>query len=130
MNEQEKNRGKLIVLISSMLLLVFYCVIVAYVLFNIVHIYISENFVCGMIFECIGFSVLLGVVLLNILRKTVKTGYYVSMVISTVAYSLILNLINVFGIFVIPNMFFFLVHMILLFLYLLIEIPMLIMGKQ
>lgn len=128
--DREKNKGKLIILASVFLLLAFYYAIVLYVLFNIAHIYISKNFVCSLVFEGIGFAALLFVLLINSISKSIKTGYYIPLVISTILYSLLLSFLNLSGAFIIPDVFFFLIHMVLLFLYLLIAIPMFIMGKQ
>lgn len=130
MGNQEKTKGKQIVFTTVSLMLLFYIIIITYILFNIVHINKYENFICGLIFECIGYIILIGFVIQNIFRKNIKTGYFIPLVLSTVLYTILLDAVNIYGTGDMNNSSFFLVHMMLLFIFLLIALPMFIKGKQ
>lgn len=124
------ERGKFAALVSAGLLLVFYIAIIMYVLINIVKISSYENFLCGITFQIIGFILLAFIIIYGLLGKTIKTGFMIPIIIGTIVYTILLDILNITGIILLPNALFFLVHMILLFVYLLIVMPLLVMGKQ
>lgn len=101
-----------------------------YVLLAVVHIDLVSNYICGLIFEIIGFLLLLAVLLSCLFGNSIKTGYLVPIVIYTAAYTVFLDLLNIVGITIVPPVFFVLLHLVLLFLYLMVVMPMLVMGKR
>ena len=125
------GKGKELIIALTTLLLIFYTIIVGYVLFVVLEINTSENFIAGLIFEILGIIfisiIVIGAVLNN---KKISFGYMVSIILCTVIYIIILNCINFFGIFVIKEVFFVLINLVLLFIYSVIVVPMYIMGKQ
>ena len=128
---ENRNKGKLITIALATFMLVFYTVIVEYVLFAVLKIDECKNFAAGMIFETIGILLLFVIVLGNLFqRENIKTGYFVPIVICTIVYTIILDCLNFIGILSMSSVMFFLTQMILLFLFLVIVIPMYIMGKQ
>ena len=131
MGGQSDSKGKTITIALSLLIFVFYCVIIEYVMFGIVNIHLCKNYICGMIFGIIGFVILLLQIGVSVIKRGyIKLGYLVPMVTITVVYTVLLNVLNIWGSIFISSVFFTLLHMVLLFLYLLIVVPMFIMGKQ
>lgn len=128
---EKRDRGKEITIALTTLILNFYTVIVEYVLFAIIKTDGCQNFLAGMIFETIGILLLFTVVLGNLLRKyNIKVGYYAPIILCTILYTIILNCLNFIGILSMSSMMFFLAHMILLFVFFVLIIPMYIMGKK
>lgn len=128
MNEQEKTKS--LICAMAAFLLLFYVVIMMYVFIGVLHINSFENFITGMFFEIIGFLVLMFVVFGSILSKSVKVGYMIPLVMVTVFYTVLLDLLNILGIAVMSFSIFTLLHLILLFGYCFVSIPMYIMGKR
>lgn len=116
--------------VLSSFLWVFYIAIILYVFFAVLNINTLENFVSALIFEIIGFLALAYFILRNMFSNPVKVGYLVSLVMTTVVYTIILDFINIACITTIGNLYFLLIHLVLLFVYCLISIPMYIMGKR
>lgn len=126
MNEQLKSKGSSLIVF----LLCFYIAIIMYIFLGILHIDVLQNFVAGIIFEIIGF-VLLAVIILNkFILKPIKTGYYIPIVVITIIYTIFLNLLNILAISIMESSVFILLHLILLFAYCLLSVPMYIMGKR
>lgn len=125
----EKERIKTITMLLSLIIFLFYCVIIGYILFQVVNLDEHKNFVCGIIFEGIGILMLLITVMFGILKK-VKIGFLLPVIVCTVIYTIILNSLNFFAYVAMTSNVFFLVHMVVLFIYLLIVVPMFVMGKQ
>lgn len=125
----EKERIKTITMLLSLIIFLFYCVIIGYILFQVVNLDEHKNFVCGIIFEGIGILMLLITVIFGILKK-VKIGFLLPVIVCTVIYTIILNSLNFFAYVAMTSNVFFLVHMVVLFIYLLIVVPMFVMGKQ
>ncbi len=98
--------------------------------FFIVQIDTFQNFIAGMVFKVIGFSILAVLILGNILTSAIKTGYFVPMLIIAIMYNIILDIFNIFGIMAVSSGFFSFLHFILLFIFCLLSIPMYIMGKR
>ena len=111
-------------------MLAFYFFIVMFAFFKILHIDLFENFFVAIIFEVISFAILSCLVFVKMLGKQIKTGYFVPLVIVTVIYMIIINLMNFVGIAFVPNVFFTLIHLVVLFVYCLLSIPMFIMGLR
>lgn len=130
MTNDEGNKNGLLGSIAAIAIIFLYYAIVSYVLFAVLNVYICRNFLCGMIFELFSFAMMICIVLANIVGKALKTGYYIPLVIITFIYTLCVHALNIFGIFIIPSIFFVLINMVLLFIYALVGIPMLIVGKQ
>lgn len=125
----EKERIKTITILLSLIIFLFYCVIIGYILFQVVNLDEHKNFVCGIIFEGIGILMLLISVIFGILKR-VKIGFLLPVIVCTVIYTIILNSLNFFAYAVMTSNVFFLAHMVVLFIYLLIIVPMLVMGKK
>lgn len=117
-------------LFFASLMLAFYFFIVMFAFFEILKIDLLENFFTAIIFEIIGFAILACLVLVKILSKQIKLGYFVPLVIVTVVYTILINLMNFVGITFVPNAFFTLIHLVVLFVYCLLSIPMFIMGLR
>ena len=109
---------------------IFYFVIILYIFFAVLHIDALKNFETALAFELIGFILLLYFILGNIILKPIKTGFYIPLLITTVAYTVLLDGLNIAFIVTMPNAYFVLVHLILLFIYCIISIPMYIMGRR
>ncbi len=124
------NKRKTVTLAMSAFLLLFYISIIMYVFFFIVQIDTFQNFIAGMVFKVIGFSILAVLILGNILTSAIKTGYFVPMLIIAIMYNIILDIFNIFGIMAVSSGFFTFLHFILLFIFCLLSIPMYIMGKR
>ena len=125
----EKERIKTITILLSLIIFLFYCVIIGYILFQVVNLDEHKNFVCGIIFEGIGILMLLISVIFGILKR-VKIGFLLPAIVCTAIYTIILNSLNFFAYAIMTSNVFFLAHMVVLFIYLLIIVPMLVMGKK
>ena len=125
----EKERIKTITILLSLIIFLFYCVIIGYILFQVVNLDEHKNFVCGIIFEGIGILMLLISVIFGILKR-VKIGFLLPTIVCTAIYTIILNSLNFFAYAIMTSNVFFLAHMVVLFIYLLIIVPMLVMGKK
>lgn len=108
----------------------FYFLIVLYIFFAILHIDALKNFETALAFELVGFFLLLYFILGNIFFKPIKIGFYIPILITTVLYTVFLDLINIVLIASMPSVYFILIHLILLFIYCIISIPMYIMGRR
>lgn len=125
------NQNKSFALHMALLLLLFYTIIVGYILFGVVNIFLSDNFVSGIVFQTIGIMILIYLIVLNISnRGIIKTGFFVPIISFTIIYTIILDIINFLFSFTLHPKIFLMLHLILLFVYLTIVVPMVIMGKR
>lgn len=129
MQIENKSKSKSITLALATVIMCFYFMIVTYVLFVVTKIHLLHNFFVGITFEFIGFILLAAVILGNVLSKSISTGYFVSLIFVTILYTVFLNVLNMAAILVMPGTLFVLLHMILLFVYCVVSVPMYIMGK-
>ena len=116
--------------ILSAFIICFYMLIILYILFGVLPIYSIFNLLTALVFELIGFAILIYLILSNILAKRIKTGYFIPLIMATVIYTIVLDYINISLIKTLPNVWFILVNLILVFVYSVIAIPMYIMGRQ
>lgn len=116
--------------VLSCFLWVFYVAIILYVFFAVLNISTLENFASALIFEIVGFLALAWFILCNVFTKPIKVGYFVPLVMVTIIYTTILDIVNIVCIATIGGEFFLLLHMILLFVYCLVSIPMYLMGRR
>lgn len=117
-------------LVFSMLMMIFYVIILAYSFFVVLNIDAIANYEMSIIFEGIGIIALIYFICGNILMKPIKTGYFVPLLIVTILYTVILDFLNLFLITSMPHVRFVLLNMILLFIYCLVSIPMYVMGRK
>lgn len=126
------NRSTKIAL--SLIPVALYIVIIEYVLFAIVKITESDNFIAGFVFETVGIVFLVAVIMAALGLITgvgnIKIGFLVPIISITVLYTALLDLINILGTLTMSGTWFVLLHLLLLFVYLVITIPMLIAGKS
>lgn len=126
------NRSTKIAL--SLIPVALYIVIIEYVLFAIVKITESDNFIAGFVFETVGIVFLVAVIMAALGLITgvgnIKIGFLVPIITITVLYTALLDLINILGTLTMSGTWFVLLHLLLLFVYLVITIPMLIAGKS
>lgn len=127
--EGDRMRIKLAGILSGCLLAA-YIGIIMYVFFVILHIETYKNFESAMAFEIIGFLLLIYLVMGNLLSKRIKAGLFAPLVMVTAIYTIILDIINIVFVITMPHAFFVLLNFILLFIYCLVSIPMLIMGRR
>lgn len=113
-----------------LLMFIFYCAIIMYVFFEVQNIDAVDNWIVSLIFEIIGFLFLGGYIIGHVVRGSIKTGYIVPLVFVTIIYTIILNVVNLICIFQVNNHMFVLMNLILLFVYLLISLPMYIIGRK
>ena len=116
--------------VLSTLILGLYIVIIAHVFFSVLHVDVLANFGSAMLFEVIGFLLLLFFVIGNIISKSIGVGFFVPLVLATAAYTIALNVVNMACITIMAHSMFVLIHLIILFVYCLISIPMYIMSKR
>lgn len=116
--------------ILSCFLLIFYITIIFYVFFAVLNINTLENFVPALIFEIIGFLVLAYFVLGNMFSNSIKVGFLIPLLMITVVYTIVLDVINIACITSVGSVFFTLIHLVVLFVYCLVSIPMYLMGKR
>ncbi len=109
---------------------VLYVTIVIYVLFVVLQIDIIANLGVALISEIIGFFVLAWLIYGNILFGFVKTGYFIPLILAAVVYTIILSVLNFWAVLTMPTIVFTLVHLLLLFVYCIVSIPMYIMGRK
>lgn len=121
---------KMMSLVCSVFLYVFYLAIIMYVFFAIVQIHLLANFAIGMAFQLIGFLALAFLLFCNFFNKPLKPGFAVPLIAISVIYTFILDFINIAWIALIECRFFFLIHFVLLFLYGVVSLPMYIMGRR
>ena len=114
----------------SLFMLCFYIGIIMYVMFRILHVDVSANFEAAMAFEVIGFLLLTYFVLCGVWMTNMKTGYFVPLMMVTILYTIILDVINFWCVTAMKNVWFVLVHFVLLFIYCLISVPMYIMSRD
>lgn len=111
-------------------MIVFYILIVLYVFFGVVGLQHTDNLFTALLFELIGFLALAFLLVGNIALHYLSTGYFVPLIFVTVVYTILLDTLNFLGSAVISPAWFMLIHLALLFVYLLVSIPMYIMGKN
>lgn len=116
--------------VLSCLLWVFYVTIILYVLFAVLKINTLENFVSALIFETIGFVALAYFIFCNMFTNPVKVGYFVPLTMVTVIYTIILDIVNITCVVTVDSAFFTLIHLVLLFVYGFVSVPMYLMGKR
>lgn len=109
---------------------IFYIAIILYIFFAILNINTLENFVSALIFEIIGFCALAFFIFYNIFSKPIKVGYIVPLIMVTIIYTVILDVINIACVASLGHAIFVLIHMVLLFVYCLVSIPMYLMGRR
>lgn len=122
--------SKITALVMRFFLLAFYVAIVLYVLLGVLHIDSMENFLVGIIFQIIGFCVLFFLILAGAGEQKLHLGYFVPIFIITVIYTVLLNVINMVAIAYAGKSIFLLLHLLLLFVYCLITMPMYYMGRK
>ena len=81
-------------------------------------------------FEIIGFLALAYFIFCNMFSNPVKVGYFVPLVMTTVIYTIVLDVINIACITSVSSVFFTLIHLVILFVYCLVSIPMYLMGRR
>lgn len=114
----------------SLFLLAFYMLIIMYLFFGVLHIDLLENCFAGMLFQCIGFLILCVLVLGQIVARPIKAGYFAPIVLITAFYTLILDVMNCLAIMLMPTPLFFFLHLLLLFVYCIVTVPMYLMGRK
>ena len=116
--------------VLSCFLWVFYVAIILYVFFAVLNINTLENFASALIFWIIGFLALAYFIFCNMFSNPIKVGYFVPLVMTTAVYTVILDVVNIACITTVGNVFFTLIHLVLLFVYCLVSIPMYLMGRR
>jgi len=116
--------------ILSCFLWVFYVAIIMYVFFAVLKIDTLDNFVSALVFEIIGFVALAYFVFCNMFSRPIKIGYLIPLIMTTVIYTIALDVINFACITSVSSVQFTLIHLILLFVYCLVSIPMYLMGRR
>lgn len=116
--------------VLSCFLWIFYVAIILYVFFAVLNINTLENCASAIIFECVGFIALAYCIFFNIVKNPRKVGYFVPLVMTTIIYSIILDVVNIVCITTMNSVCFTLLHMILLFAYCLVSIPVYLMGRR
>ena len=81
-------------------------------------------------FEIIGFLALAYFIFCNMFSNPIKVGYFVPLVMTTVIYTIVLDVINIACITSVSSVFFTLIHLVVLFVYCLVSIPMYLMGRR
>lgn len=81
-------------------------------------------------FGIIGFLALAYFIFCNMFSNPVKVGYFVPLVMTTVIYTIVLDVINIACITSVSSVFFTLIHLVVLFVYCLVSIPMYLMGRR
>lgn len=81
-------------------------------------------------FGIIGFLALAYFIFCNMFSNPVKVGYFVPLVMTTVIYTIVLDVINIACITSVSSVFFTLIHLVILFVYCLVSIPMYLMGRR
>lgn len=126
------SRGTKIAL--SLIPVALYIVIIEYVLFAIVGINDTKNFVAAFVFETLGIVLLVAVVMAMLGLITgigdIKLPFLLPLTLVTVFYTILLDVLNIFAAPAMSGTWFVLLHLILLFLYLVISIPLFIAGKS
>lgn len=117
-------------LVFSILMIVFYVLILSYSFFVVLNIDTIENYEISIVFEGIGIIALFYFICGNILNKPIKTGYFVPLLIITITYTIILDILNLVLITSLSHVWFVLMNMVLLFIYCLVSIPMYVMGRK
>ncbi len=110
--------------------LALYMGIVMYLLFAFLYREGSVNFASAAVFEIISFVPLVYLVISNILSKRIKTGYFVPLVMMAVIYTIVLDAVNIAYTANMAQPGFVLMHLILLFIYCLISMPIFVMGRR
>ena len=116
--------------VLSCFLWVFYLAIILYVFFVVLNINTLENFVPALIFEIIGFLALAYFIFFNMSLASIKVGFFVPLLMTTFIYTIVLDVINIAYITSVDSVFFTLIHLMVLFVYCLVSIPMYLMGKR
>lgn len=114
----------------SCFLWIFYVTIVLYVLFAVLNIDTLENYASALVFETIGFFALAYLIYSNIFLRSMKVGYLVPLVMVTVIYTIVLDIVNIVYIASISSVLFILIHLVVLFVYCFVSIPMYLMGRK
>lgn len=114
----------------SCFLWIFYVAIVLYVFFAVLNIDTLENCVFALVFETIGFFALAYFIYCNMFLQPLKVGYFVPLVMVTVIYTIVLDVVNIAYVASISGVLFLLIHLVVLFVYSLVSIPMYLMGRR
>lgn len=122
------KRGLSVVLYSF--LLIFYFGIVLYAFIEVKHADTFANFSSAMFFEVIGFLLLAYFVIGGFLYSPIKTAFYPVLLIMTVLYTVVIHFISFSLISVASRTYFNLINLIILFVYLMISIPIYIIGRK
>lgn len=122
------KRGLCIALYSFLML--FYFGIVMYAFIAVRHADTFENFTSALFFEAIGFLLLACFIIGGFLFAPIKTAFYPILLTLTILYTVFIQIFNFTQISVASNVFFILINLIILFIYLLISVPIYIIGKK
>lgn len=93
-------------------------------------VYELVNFPVGICFEVIGWCILFAVLTITSWAKSNKSAYQISLIFTTLIYTVVLDAVNLLLIDKTDNGGFVIPHLILLFVYCLVSIPMVIEGKR
>lgn len=110
-------------------ILAFYALIIGVVCLAM-RLYELVNFPVGICFEVIGWCILFAVLTITSWAKSNKSAYQISLIFTTLIYTVVLDAVNLLLIDKTDNGGFVLLHLILLFVYCLVSIPMVIEGKR
>lgn len=124
------NAKKGITLCTTFFLFIFYVAIIFYAFLEAFNFSIYSNFFSGALFELVGLIILLVVISCSLFGAPIRTGYIIPIILCTITYTVLLDSLNFIGIPTISGKVFILLHLILLFSYLLIVMPMLVVGKR
>lgn len=120
-------------MLQRFLLLLFVCyfVITGYLFLAFAKIDMADKTLTGIVFEALGVMFVFIFIVRSIVKvQNMKIGYLVPIVTYTVIYTLFMNVLNIWGNSHLPLVCFTLSHMIWAMIYVLVVIPMYIMGIQ
>lgn len=119
--------------LSRFLFFMFVCyvIIAGYIFLVFARIDMIGKLLTGIVFEVLSAIFIFNFIVRSIAKsQSMKTGYLIPIVMCTVLYTLSMNALNIWGSSHLVLVWFVLAHMIWTMTYILIVIPMYIMGKQ
>lgn len=106
-----------------------YVTVILYVLIIVLGINTLENFWLALTFEFISFLVLAYFSFCNIFIRPIKVGFWVPLLLTAGGYSVVVNILNIVCIAFVGRRVFTLLHLVALFAYCLVSVPMYIMDR-
>ncbi|MCR5508025.1 MAG: hypothetical protein K6F34_04985 [Lachnospiraceae bacterium] len=121
---------KNITLLLTGTILIFYIAIVLYVLFAVLDIETAANLIASIVFEFAGILFIALYILTAVNSGGIQVGFLAPLIMVTVIYEIILDVLVFANAATMSPVYFVLCNVVLLFLYMVVSVPMYLMGRR